>query len=45
LVVIRLLRFLRSRLTFDTARFARVAPAYLIGGFAALWLIQRVFAV
>ena len=39
------LRRLRSRLTWDTTAFARVAPAYIIGGCAAFWLIQRIFAV
>ena len=39
------LRTLRLGLSFDSAIFARVAPAYVIGGFAALWLIERVLAV
>jgi hypothetical protein len=39
------LRQVRRRLPLDSAVFARVAPAYVIGGFAAFWLIERIFAV
>ena len=39
------LRAIRRRFSFDSTVFARVAPAYVIGGFAALWLIERIFAV
>jgi hypothetical protein len=35
------LRWLRARITFDTAGLARLGPAYLIGGFSAYWLIDR----
>jgi hypothetical protein len=45
LIAIRALRAIRDRLPLDSAVFARVAPAYVIGGFAAFWLIERVFAV
>jgi len=45
LAAIFALRWLRARLTWDTATFARVAPAYVIGGCSAFWLIQRIFAV
>ncbi len=40
-----LLRRARAWLTVDTTVFARVAPAYVIGCFAAYWLIERIFAV
>ena len=39
------LRALGRALKFDAPAFARVAPAYVIGGSAAAWLIERVFAV
>ena len=42
--VIFALRAVRNRLTFDTSTFARLAPAYAIGGCAAYWLIERVIA-
>ncbi len=42
---ITLIRAIRRRISFDTATFARVAPAYVIGSFAAYWLIERIFAV
>lgn len=45
LAVILALRQLRARLRWDSAAFARLAPAYVIGGCSAFWLIQRVFAV
>lgn len=45
LTVIWALRPLRARLPFPEAALARVAPAYVIGGFAAFWLIERVLAV
>ncbi len=45
LAAILAIRELRRRLPWDSAVFARVAPAYAIGGFAAFWLIQRIFAV
>jgi hypothetical protein len=45
LAAIAALRAARRRLPVDSAVFARVAPAYLIGGFAAFWLIERIFAV
>ena len=45
LAVIALVRAARRRLPFDSVVFARVAPAYVIGGFAAFWLIERIFAV
>jgi hypothetical protein len=45
LAAIWLIRQARLRLPVDSAVFARVAPAYVIGSFAAFWLIQRVFAV
>ncbi|WP_309605911.1 HupE/UreJ family protein [Phenylobacterium sp.] len=45
LAVITGLRAIRRRLSFDSTVFARVAPAYVIGGFAAFWLIERVLAV
>jgi hypothetical protein len=45
LAAILALRWLRARLPWDSAAFARVAPAYVIGGCSAFWLIQRVFAV
>jgi len=32
-------------LRFESPIFARVAPAYVIGGSAAFWLIERIFAV
>lgn len=40
-LVILALRRLRPRLPFDTAALARFAPAYVIGGMAAYWLIDR----
>lgn len=43
--VIAGLRALRGRLGFESADFARLAPAYVIGGFAAFWLIERILAV
>jgi hypothetical protein len=45
LAAIWLLRQVRRRLPFDSAVFARVAPAYVIGSCAAFWLIERIFAV
>lgn len=45
LAVILALRWVRARLTWNSAAFARVAPAYVIGGCSAFWLIQRIFAV
>jgi len=45
LAAIWLLRRVRGWLSFDTSAFARVAPAYVIGCFAAYWLIERIFAV
>ncbi len=45
LAAIWVLRQARRRLPVDSAVFARVAPAYVIGGFAAFWLIERIFAV
>ncbi|MBS0362683.1 MAG: HupE/UreJ family protein [Proteobacteria bacterium] len=45
LAVIFVLRWVRARLAWDTAAFARAAPAYVIGGCSAFWLIQRIFAV
>lgn len=40
-LVILGLRRLRARLPFDTAPAARLAPAYVIGGLSAFWLIDR----
>ena len=40
--VILILRQVRKRLTFDTTTLARLAPAYVIGGFSAYWLIERI---
>ncbi len=45
LLVILGLRWVRARLSWDSAAFARVAPAYVIGGCSAFWLIQRILAV
>jgi hypothetical protein len=45
LAVIVGLRFVRSRLRFDTTVLARVGPAYAIGGFAAFWFIERLVTV
>ncbi len=42
--VILILRSLRQRLSFNTDTLARLAPAYVIGGFAAYWLIERTLA-
>jgi len=42
--VIFSLRALRKRLDFKTEAFARLAPAYAIGGCAAFWLIERIIA-
>lgn len=42
--VILALRALRKRLSFSTETFARLAPPYVIGGFAAFWLIERTLA-
>ena len=42
--VIFSLRALRNRLDFKTEAFARLAPAYAIGGCAAFWLIERIIA-
>ncbi|OXE35539.1 MAG: hypothetical protein CGW95_13220 [Phenylobacterium zucineum] len=42
--VIVALRTIRKQLSFDTSAFARLAPAYAIGGCAAYWLIERVIA-
>jgi hypothetical protein len=36
---------LAPRVPAGTLAFARAAPAYVIGGFAAFWLIERVLAV
>lgn len=38
------LRALRRRAPFPTEAFARLAPAYVIGGASAYWLIERVIA-
>jgi hydrogenase/urease accessory protein HupE len=35
------LRWLRARIHLDSAPFARLAPAYVIGGFSAYWFIDR----
>jgi hypothetical protein len=40
-----LVRQVRLKLPVDSTAFARVAPAYVIGSFAAFWLIQRIFSV
>lgn len=40
-----LVRQVGARLPVDSTVFARVAPAYVIGGSAAFWLIERIFAV
>ncbi|HET6972228.1 MAG TPA: HupE/UreJ family protein [Phenylobacterium sp.] len=40
-----LLRRVRLPLGFMTREMARVAPAYVIGGAAAFWLIERIVAV
>lgn len=40
-LVILGLRRLRARLPFDTTALARLAPAYVIGGLSAFWLIDR----
>jgi hypothetical protein len=45
LAAIWALRQVRRRLPYDSVAFARIAPAYVIGGFAAFWLIERIFAV
>jgi hypothetical protein len=45
LAAIWLVRQARRRLRVDSTAFARVAPAYVIGGFAAFWLIERIFSV
>jgi hypothetical protein len=45
LAVIALVRLARRRLALDSTAFARVTPAYIIGGSAAFWLIERIFAV
>lgn len=45
LAVIALLRVARRRLAIDSMVLARTAPAYVIGGSAAFWLIERIFAV
>lgn len=45
LVAIAALRAVSRRLRIDSPVFARVAPAYIIGGFAAFWLIERALAV
>lgn len=42
--LILILRRIRPRLTFDTTALARTAPAYVIGGVAAYWTIDRVLA-
>ena len=42
--VILILRSLRKRLSFKTDTLARLGPAYVIGGFAAYWLIERTLA-
>ena len=42
--VILLLRIARRQVSSDTAQFARTAPAYVIGGLAAYWFIERVVA-
>ena len=43
--VVALLRLARRRLAIDSLVLARTAPAYVIGGSAAFWLIERIFAV
>jgi hypothetical protein len=40
-----LIRLVRDRLPVDSGVFARVTPAYVIGSFAAYWLIERILAV
>ncbi len=42
---IGLLRCAKIRLPVSGAAFVRVAPAYVIGGAASFWLIERLFAV
>jgi hydrogenase/urease accessory protein HupE len=41
IAVILALRRLRARLPLDLAIPARLAPAYVIGGFAAFWFLER----
>lgn len=41
IAVIFALRWIRARVRFDTATLARLAPAYVIGGPASYWLIDR----
>jgi hypothetical protein len=43
--VMALVRQLSPRLASETGVFARLAPAYAIGGAAAFWLIERIAAV
>lgn len=44
-LVILALRRIRPRLPFVTEPLARLAPAYVIGGVSAYWLIERIAAV
>jgi hypothetical protein len=45
LVVMAGFRMVARRWTFATPQLARLAPGYVIGGFAAFWLIERILAV
>lgn len=45
LAAIAVVRAARRLISIDTTTFARVAPAYVIGSFAAYWLIERIMAV
>ncbi len=44
-LVVLVLRWLRPRLGLERPTFARLAPAYAIGGLAAYWLIDRLAVV
>lgn len=44
-LVILALRRIRPRLTFLTDGVVRLAPAYVIGGVAAYWLVERIAGV
>lgn len=44
-VVIFALRRIRPKLPFLTDGFVRLAPAYVIGGISAYWLVERIAGV